>query len=56
MTWWRNKHLGLEGEAIIQKLLEDSGYQVIPYGFEFLSTLASRLRIKKRTDCKEVER
>ncbi len=57
MSWERNKLKGKHGEEIIRKMLVESGYDVISYGYEAsLSGLANKLREKKTEYCGDVER
>lgn len=57
MTWERNLYKGKQGEEIIHDMLEESGYKVIPYGYEkALSDLAEMLWEKRTTYCGDVER
>lgn len=57
MSWERNILKGKQGEEIIRKMLDESGYDVIPYGYEkSLSGLANKLREKKTEYRGDVER
>ena len=57
MSWERNLLKGKQGEEIIHNMLDESGYDVISYGYEkSLSGLANRLQAKKTEYCGDVER